>query len=202
MPGSSMNGDQTRQSPTPPPAATTTSEFSLKEGMYVQPGQRLFSLQSLASVWAILEFSPSNVQSLKVGQPVELHIESFAKPFRGKINYIEPLYGTGSKNLRARVYLLNPGGKLKPGTLLTATVQAGPAEKRDSVLWIPASAAVDLGKSKIVFVKTVGGFRSRKISTGQRSGFMLEVVSGLSADDEIAENAQLLIDSESFAKAN
>lgn len=200
MTGSGMNGEKTGQSPTTPPAAAN-AEFSLKEGMYVQPGQRLFGLQSLATVWAILEFSPSNVQSLKIGQPVELHIESFAKPFQGKINYIEPLYGSGSKNLRVRVYLPNPGDLLKPGTLLTATVQAGSIESKNTALWIPASAAIDLGRNKVVFVQTVGGFQSRKISTGQRSGFMVEVVSGLSSEDEIAENGQLLMDSEGFIKA-
>ena len=198
MPGAGMNGDKTGQSLVPPPpSAAGNAEFSLKEGMYVQPGQRLFSLQSLATVWAILEFSSSHVQSLKVGQPVELHIESFAEPFRGKINYIEPLYGSGSKNLRVRVYLPNPGDILKPGALLTATVQAGSR----STLWIPTTAAIDLGQSKIVFVKTTDGFRSRKISMGYRSGLMLEVTAGLSPDDEIAENGQLLMDSESFVKA-
>ena len=90
----------------------------------------------------------------------------------------------------------NPGEKLKPGTLLTASVQAGSR----SALWIPASAAIDLGRNKIAFVKTAEGFRSQKISTGHRSGQMLEVTSGLSPDDEIAENAQLLMDSESFVK--
>ena len=199
MPGGGMSDAKSALNPAPPPPSTATSaELSLKEGMYVQPGQRLFGLQSLATVWAILEFYPSAVQSLKVGQTVELHIESFAEPFRGKINYIEPLYGSGSKNLRVRVYLPNPGERLKPGTLLTASVQAGSR----SALWIPASAAIDLGRNKIAFVKTAEGFRSQKISTGHRSGQMLEVTAGLSPDDVIAENAQLLMDSESFVKAN
>ena len=196
MPGSGMNDGKTGQRPAPLPSAAGSAELSLKEGMYVQPGQRLFGLQSLETVWAILEFYPFDVQSLKVGQAVELRIESFDEPIRRKINYIEPLYGSGSKNLRARVYLSNPGGRLKPGALLTATVQAG----SHSALWIPVSAALDLGRSKVVFVKTAGGFQSRKISTGHRSGRMLEVTTGLSPDDEIAENAQLLMDSESFVK--
>ncbi|MBV6441461.1 MAG: efflux RND transporter periplasmic adaptor subunit [Haliscomenobacteraceae bacterium CHB4] len=197
MPGGGMNDDKSTQKTSPsPPSTATSAELSLKEGMYVQPGQRLFGLQSLATVWAILEFYPSAVQSLKVGQAVELHIESLAEPLQGKINYIEPLYASGGKNLRARVYLPNPGNRLKPGTLLTATVQTG----NKSALWIPASAAIDLGQNKIAFVKTAEGFRSQKISTGQRSGQMLEVTAGLSPDNEIAENAQLLMDSESFVK--
>jgi len=200
MPSDVMNGDKGGQkNPVlPPPSTTSAAEFSLKEGMYVQPGQRLFSLQSLATVWGILEFPPTNVQSLKVGQSVVLRIESVAEPFMGKINYIEPLYGTGSKNLRARVYLPNSGGRLKPGTLLSATVQAASR----TTLWIPVSASIDLGQNKVAFVKTAGGFRLRKISAGSRLGQMLEITAGLSTDDEIAENAQFLMDSESFVKVN
>lgn len=197
QPGGGMNAKMPSKNAAALPA-TSTAEFSLKEGMYVQPGQQLFGLQSISTVWAVLEFYPAQIQNLKIGQPVELSLESLAEPFRGKINFIEPLYGSGSKNLRARVYLPNPGGRLKPGTLLTATVQAGSR----AALWIPASAALDLGNSAVVFVKTTGGFRSRKISLGSRSGQMVEVLSGLSPEDEIAENGQLLVDSEGFLKSN
>jgi len=198
MPGGGMNNGEAVQRPAPTPSAAGSAELSIKEGMYVQPGQRLFGLQSLATVWAILEFYPFDVQLLKVGQAVELRIEGFTEPIRGKINYIEPMYGAGSKNLRVRVYLPNPNGQLKPGALLTATILAGSR----SALWIPTSALLDLGKSKMVLKKTAGGFQAQKISTGNRSGSMWEVVSGLSPDDEIAENAQLLMDSESFVKIN
>ena len=197
MSSSGMSSGKTVQT-LPLLASANTAELSLKEGMYVQPGQRLFGLQSLATVWAILEFYPSAVQSLKTGQAVELHIESFAEPLQGKINYIEPMYSSGSKNLRVRVYLPNPGNMLKPGTLLTATVSAGSR----TALWIPTTATIDLGRNKIVFVKAAGGFQSKKISIGHRSGNMLEVTAGLSTDDEIAVNGQLLMDRESFVKVN
>lgn len=198
MPSRGMSGNGATESPGSLPPSTTTNELSLKEGMYVQPGQRLFGLQSLATVWGILEFYPASAQSLKIGQPVELRIESLTEPLLGKIDYIEPVYSAGSKNGRARVYLLNPGGRLLPGALLTATVLTGSL----SALWIPATAALDLGKTNVVFVASPGGFQSRKISVGHRSGLMLEVTRGLSPADMIAKNAQLLIDSESFVKAN
>jgi len=176
----------------------TGGELSLREGMYVQRGQRLFSLQSLATVWAMLEFYPSDAALVKVGQPVSIRVEPFEKPFSGKINYVEPQFGAGGKNLRARVCLENPSGKLKPGALLKATVQAGGR----SGLWIPRTAALDLGRQRVVFLKKDGGFQSQKIETGARAGDWLEVRSGISPEDEIAADAQFLMDSESFVKSN
>lgn len=181
--------------PTSLPAA---GELSLREGMYVQKGQRLFSLQNLTTVWAVLEFYPSDVPAVKLGQAVSLRIEPFEQAFSGKINYIEPQFGSGGKNLRARVYLDNPGGKLKPGALLTATVQSGGR----SGLWIPKSAALDLGRQRVVFLKKDGVFQSKKIEVGGVSGEWLAVRSGIAEADEIAADAQFLMDSESFVKSN
>lgn len=178
--------------------ATAAEGLSLREGMYVQKGQRLFSVQSLATVWAMLEFYPSDVPAVKVGQAVSVRVEPFEKPFFGKINYIEPQFGAGGKNFRARVYLENSSGNLKPGALLKATVRAG---SRNGV-WIPKAAALDLGRQRVVFLKKDGVFQSKKIETGGVSGAWLEVRSGISEDDEIAADAQFLMDSESFVKSN
>jgi Cu(I)/Ag(I) efflux system membrane fusion protein len=175
-----------------------TEGLSLREGMYLQKGQRIFSLQSIAIVWAVLEIYPSDVSFIKVGQSVSIRVEPFEKPILGKINYIEPQFGTGSKNLSARVYIENPGGKLKPGALLKATVRAGSR----AGLWIPKTAVLDLGRHRVVFLKKDSVFQSRKIDLGCISDGWLQVRSGISETDEIASDARFLMDSESFVKYN
>ena len=195
--GEGMGAEATVAQPVPTPASSS-GELSLREGMYLQKGQRLFSLQSLSTVWALLEFYPSDVALVKVGQSVSVSIEPFDQPFFGKINYVEPQFGAGGKNLRARVYLDNPGGKLKPGALLKATVQASGR----SAIWIPKTAALDLGRQRVVFLKKDGVFKTQKIEVGSMSGDWLEVRSGISENDEIAADAQFLMDSESFVKSN
>ena len=181
------------------PAELSVNEvLFLQEGMYVQKGQRLFNVQSLSSVWAILELYPADFSAVKIGQAVSLHVEPFEKLFSGKINYIEPIINAGTKNFRARVYLENPGGHLKPGALLHASISAG----HRNGLWIPKTAALDLGRQQVVFLKKDGVFRSQKIEAGSLSGGWLEVRSGISEADEIAADAQFLMDSESFVKSN
>ena len=195
--GADMGAEAATAQPVPN-ATPGGGELYLREGMYVQKGQRLFSVQSLATVWALLEFYPSDAAAVKVGQTASIRIEPFDKPFSGKINYVEPQFGAGGKNLRARVYLENPGGKLKPGALLNATVRAGGR----SGLWIPRTAALDLGRQKVVFLKKDGVFKTQKIEVGGISGDWLEVRSGISETDEVAADAQFLMDSESFVKSN
>ncbi len=202
MPAPALNSVEDGMGEDASVAATTlpsrSGELSIREGMYLQKGQRLFSVQGLSTIWAVLEFYPSEVSAVKIGQSVSLQIEPFEKPFLGKINYVEPQFGSGGKNLLARVYLDNPGGKLKPGALLKASVQASGR----SAIWIPKTAALDLGRQRVVFLKKDGVFQSKRIEVGSVSGNWLEVRSGITENDEIAADAQFLMDSESFVKSN
>jgi membrane fusion protein, copper/silver efflux system len=43
-------------------------------------------------------------------------------------------------------------------------------------------------------------FKTKKIQKGSLSGEWIEIISGLSKNDTIAQNGQLLMDSESFIK--
>lgn len=127
--------------------STTVRSLSVREGMYVQKGQRLFNVQSLETLWAILELYPSDIQSIRTGQSALIEIESIKKPIPGIINYVEPQFDEAGKNLRARVYLDNPNQKFKPGTLVKATVNTG----NILGLWIPATATIDLGQANHCF---------------------------------------------------
>ena len=66
--------------------------------------------------------------------------------------------------------------------------------------WLPKDAVLSLGIDKVVFQKSDGGFRAKKISTGIIHEKHIQVLSGLTAKDSVALNAQFLMDSESFIK--
>ena len=68
--------------------------------------------------------------------------------------------------------------------------------------WIPSTSVLSLGLDKIVFVKHEGTFEAKKIQIGIANDQMVEIISGLDGNDQIAENAQYLMDSESFIKVN
>ena len=57
-----------------------------------------------------------------------------------------------------------------------------------------------LGNNTVVFIKEHELFKAQLIETGIESNGWIEIISGLHDTDIIAENAQLLMDSESFIK--
>jgi len=134
---------------------------------------------------------------VKMGDKVHIVPETAPdKDFKAAINYIEPFYQADSKTATARVYFNNPGMSIPIGSQVKATIAAGAR----SAHWLPEEAILTLGLEKAVFVKKGDAFIAHKIEVGIVNNHLIQVLGGLSEEDEVAANAQYLVDSESFIK--
>lgn len=177
--------------------ATFTAPLAIREGMYVQQGQKVFSLTNPEKGWVILNIFPENQNLVKVGNPVTITPEAMPeKIFKAKINFIEPFYRPNSKTLTARVYFDNSNFHLPIGSQVRAKILGSTA----SATWLPQDAVLSLGLYDIAFLKTSGGFVAKKIQTGIRQNSLVQIIKGLEVTDTVATNAQYLTDSESFLK--
>jgi Cu(I)/Ag(I) efflux system membrane fusion protein len=178
-------------------ASVTTEELTLKEGMYIQKGQSLFSVYNPLRVWALLSIYGDDVGLIKRGDPVELTSEAAPdKRFNGRVDFIEPFFTNENKTLSVRVYLNNSNMQLPVGSQVTAKI-FGNAQSTD---WLPEESIVSLGLDEVVFVKASGGFKPRVVQTGFTSNGKTQILKGLTAKDSVAQNGQYLMDSESFIK--
>jgi Cu(I)/Ag(I) efflux system membrane fusion protein len=174
-----------------------TEELSLKEGMYLQKGQSVFTVFNPGRAWAILNIYGENQSLVKKGNTVRVIPETAPeKDFRAIIDFVEPFYRKESKTLTARVYFNNSALKIPIGSQVKATIFGNTKE----AYWLPKEAVLSLGMDKVVFSKTDGGFKAIKINAGIIHGKHIQVLSGLTVTDSVAANAQYLMDSESFIK--
>jgi membrane fusion protein, copper/silver efflux system len=174
-----------------------TEELSLKEGMYLQKGQPVFTVYNPDRAWAILNIYGENQGLLKAGNTVRIIPEtSPGKDFRATIDFIEPFYRKENKTLAARVYFDNSKLKIPIGSQIRATIFGNTKD----AYWLPKEAVVSLGMDKVVFQKTDGGFKAHKINTGITHKNHIQVLSGINETDSVAVNGQYLMDSESFIK--
>ncbi|MBW8360101.1 MAG: efflux RND transporter periplasmic adaptor subunit [Weeksellaceae bacterium] len=189
------------QQPAPEMASNTavTAELPLKEGMYLQKGQNIFSVYNPNRTWALINIFSEDIALVSKGQSVMITPESNPdNRFKGTIGFIEPFFRQGSKTVTARVYFDNSTAKIPVGSQVKAEIM-GHNRMAD---WLPKSAVVSLGIDKIAFKKVDGGFIAHKVVTGPVVGDKIQIVSGLLPEDGVAENAQYLMDSESFIKIN
>ncbi|HSC39374.1 MAG TPA: efflux RND transporter periplasmic adaptor subunit, partial [Chitinophagaceae bacterium] len=185
--------------------ATTTAEplvtrdLMLKEGMYIQKGQTVLSVMNPQRLWAVLSIYTDDQHLVKTGNPVNIVPEAMPDMnIKGKIDFIEPFYREGSKTLTARVYFENHAMNMPVGSQLKATISTGSQQGN----WLPKDAVISLGIDKIVFKREEGVFKAHRVQTGTGFHDKIQIMSGLSPEDEVAANAQFLMDSESFIKVN
>jgi Cu(I)/Ag(I) efflux system membrane fusion protein len=179
-------------------ASGMTAELPLKEGMYVEKGQTVLAEYGMDRAWVLLDLFPDQAL-VKKGDAVRVVPEAAPdRDFRGRIDFIEPVYREGKKTLTARVYFDNSGLQAPVGSPVTATIFPKPVAGD----WLPRSAVLSLGLDEVVLLREDGGFRTHKIVTGIVWRDQVQVLSGLSAADSVAADAQYLMDSESFVKVN
>jgi len=168
-------------------------------GLYVSPGQELFELADLSTVWVVADVYEAEIQRLKVGQKASITLQSLpGETFVGKVSFIYPVVSPASRTVQVRVEVRNPGLKLRPGLFADVTLDVGAVEG----LVIPSDALVETGESTYAFVALPGGrFEPRKLTVGVRTSDRVQILRGLVAGEKVVTTANFLIDSESRLRA-
>ncbi len=177
----------------------STELLNFKEGMYVQKGQMMFSIYNPSRTWALLNVYSDGQSSVKKGQLVKITPETAPdKAFQGHIDFIEPFYREGSRTSSARVHFDNSSMRLPVGSQVRGLISTSSITGN----WLPKEAVTSLGIDRIVFIKVADGFQPKKVSIGATTDKSIQIISGLSAIDSVAVQAQYLMDSEGFIKIN
>ena len=171
------------------------------QGMRFMPGEVLFEIADLSSVWVLADVSEQDVGLVHLGQEATLNIVAYpGRAFSGKVVFLYPTIDTGTRTAPVRIELANPDGLLKPA--MFASVELMSSHARGKVLAVPESAVLDSGASQVVLVRRGEGlFEPRKVELGMRADGYIEVTEGLQAGEQVVVRANFLIDAESNLKA-
>lgn len=156
-------------------------------GQYVQPGDQIGTLDDVSEIK--LDFDVAETQIARLSQGAAITVRTAAFPervFNGTIANIDSRINPGTRTVRVRAILPNPGEQLRPGMLMTVDVSADAHE----ALAVPEVAVLDEGDSSYVFriAPAPGGARTVErvtVQTGQRSDGLVEIVSGLTDGDVV-----------------
>ncbi|MDR1933470.1 MAG: efflux RND transporter periplasmic adaptor subunit [Spirochaetales bacterium] len=172
----------------------TVIERNVLPGGYIKPGDRLFSLTDLSSVWIHMDIYEKDLASVKTGQSAIITSQAYpGETFSGKVVFISPVLDDASRTVRVRVELNNREGKLKPNMFVNAAISV----PLGSGLVIPESAILDSGEEQIVYVETEENtFVRRKVVAGQNARGYVRIRGGLEEGDIVVTAAAFLIDSQ------
>jgi len=182
------------------PVTGIVLEKKAVQGMRFMPGETLYQIADLASLWVIAEINEQDIGQVQVGSRAQVTVDAYPERiFDGKVGFIYPTLNSATRTVQVRIELDNAGGVLKPA--MFASVQIG-AGKSSKVLAVPASAVIDSGTRQVVLVRLAAGrFEPRTVKLGSRSDRYVEVLDGITAGEQVVTSANFLLDSESNFKA-
>lgn len=175
--------------------------MGVREGMYRQPQDELFTIADDKRMWVQVDVYEHQLDWVAVGLDAEITVPAHpGRTWEGKVEYLYPELDKQSRTLRVRLVFENPDGLLRPNMFADAVIYGGP--KRD-VLAIPEEALIVTGKREAV-VKVVeqGKFQPVEVVTGMKLNGKVEILSGLNEGENIVTSGQFLIDSESSLRAS
>lgn len=168
-------------------------------GARFAPGEVLFKLADLSSVWLQAEVAEQDQGALHIGQTVDVKVDAYAQEkFTGKVSFIAPVLNDKTRTVRVRVELPNTEARLRPGMYASVVI----AEALPSELTVPISAVIDSGTRQVVLVQVAEGrFQPRAVQLGARSEEHVAVLNGLAEGETVVTRANFLIDAESNLRA-
>ena len=168
------------------------------QGMRAMPGEKLFDIADLSTVWVVAEVYENELTFVRLGQRAVISLSYFpGREMHAVIDYVYPVLSAETRTAKVRFTVPNPGIQLKP-QMFTNVELTIPVGKK---LAIPAEAVLDTGMRRVVYVdKGDGYFEPREVKTGLVVEGMLEVLAGLKPGEKVASSAIFLIDSEAQLK--
>ncbi len=182
------------------PVGGIVTEKKALQGMRFMPGEMLYQITDLSSVWVLADVFEQDIALVKSGAKAKVMINAYpGKAFSGSISYVYPTLRAETRTVQVRIELPNPGRLLKPG--MFAQVELAVAA-RSKVVTVPLSAVIDSGTRRIVLVQAKEGrFEPREVKLGARSDNYVEVLEGVKDGEQVVVAANFLIDAESNLKA-
>ena len=162
------------------PFAGVVTERNVEPGNLAVPGQPLLTVEREGGFRLEAQVEEANLGKVKLGQRVEVTIDSLAAPVDGTVSEIVPAVDPGSRSFVAKVDL--PGASnLRTGLFGRARFVTG---SRQAVV-VPAASVAERGQMQWVFVIADGRARARIVTLGTRMKDGLEVLSGVTAGERI-----------------
>jgi len=171
------------------------------EGMRFMPGDVLYEIADLSSVWMLADVFEQELGLIRVGQQAALTIVAYPdKAFSGKVVFVYPTLDPVTRTAKVRIELPNKGLLLKPA--MFGNVELAADLNGAKVLAIPDSAVLDSGARQTVLVRRGEGmFEPRAVKLGMHGDGYVEVKDGVQAGEQVVVRANFLIDAESNLKA-
>ncbi|AMQ89155.1 efflux RND transporter periplasmic adaptor subunit [Marinobacter sp. LQ44] len=169
------------------PFAGVVGLSDISVGAFLQAGTTITTLDTNDKMELNFAVPERFIGQVRIGQRVRATSHAFpGEIFEGELVELATRINELSRTLSVRALIDNSEGRLRPGQFMSASLTL---QEREGLV-IPEQAVMIRGDQKYVFVAEDGAARRVSVRTGSRMPGMVEVVEGLSADDQVVVTGQ------------
>ena len=180
-------------SPIRAPVAGTVTAFPVSVGSMVAPSVSIAKISNTKNLEINISVAERFVSRIAVGQPALLTFDSYpGEVFTAKVAEVNPVLDTTSRSMGVKLVLDPPDNRIKIGMYCRVKLIT---ESKAGVVAIPREAIVNRSGQESVFVVNGNTVENCPISVGITVDNMVEVVSGLTAGNEVVVSGHTLLDS-------
>jgi membrane fusion protein, multidrug efflux system len=183
---------------------------SVNPGQYLNPGDKIVTLQALDSIYVDFYLPQQELSRVLSGQAVVVATDTYPdKKFNGKISAINPKVDPQTRNVQIEARIANPRHELLPGMYATINVQAG-ATKR--YMTIPRTAVTFNPYGETVYLVEEKGttkdgkpslfVRQTFVTLGPARGDQVAILKGIKEGERVVTSGQLKLKSGSQVVIN
>ncbi|MBF0532529.1 MAG: efflux RND transporter periplasmic adaptor subunit [Candidatus Omnitrophica bacterium] len=179
------------------PFAGTLGISTVNQGQYLNPGEKIVTLQSLDSVFVDFYFPQQDLSRVKLGQEAVITTETYpGVVFAGKITAINPRVETESRNVLVEALIDNAKHELVPGMYVAVEINAGEPK---SYLTVPQTAVTYNPYGETIFVieesKDPKGqpaltVKQKLVTAGDKRGDQVAILDGLQEGEMAVTSGQ------------
>ena len=171
------------------PFAGIIDEVFVEKGQVVAPSQQgLMRIVNLSNMYVSTSIPETYIGKLKVGTEVDVFLSSLGKTYVGKVRQIGNFVNPSNRSFGIEVGVPNPDNLLRPNQV--ASLKITDYSSKNAVV-VPTNVIQEDGqKNKFVYIVTnsngkTGIAKKVIVKSGQSSGNVTEILSGLNASDVI-----------------
>ena len=182
------------------PFAGRVGIVSINPGQYVNPGDKLLTLQTLDPIFVDFNLPQNNAEQIQVGQEVIVTTDAFKDAsFTGKITAVSPKVDTNTRNIQVEAQLANPDKKILPGMFANVNIKLGDQVK---YLTLPQTAVTYNPYGSTVFIAKPTGKKDKQgnpaleaqqvfVTTGSTRGDQVAILKGVDEGATVVTSGQL-----------
>ena len=180
------------------PINAIVSKKNINNKSAVKKGKLLLQLANIDKLWFIAQVYQKDLTFIKKDMSAYIYIDGLTQAVKSKVDFIYPMVNEENKTIDVRFIIDNKDLKIYPNMFASIKIKA----VNKTMLTLPKTAVLTKGSNYYVF-KPISKkeFEPVKIEAKRISSSKYEILDGLSAGDEVINNALFLLDSDAVTNA-